>query len=164
MLFRSEKAGILRRRQLPSPANARVYELTRWGAALEEPIFALSRWAAGSPAHDVTLPLSNGAFMLSLKTMMAREPARGFAIDLGFRVGGEPFRATIDDGGLAIERRDPAGADVIFEGVPTLLAATFYGPLPLAESIREGRVAVTGDLMLGQRFVDLFRLPKFEND
>jgi DNA-binding HxlR family transcriptional regulator len=147
-----------------APANARVYELTRWGAALEEPIFALSRWAAGSPAHDVTLPLSNGAFMLSLKTMMAREPARGFAIDLGFRVGGEPFRATIDDGGLAIERRDPAGADVIFEGVPTLLAATFYGPLPLAESIREGRVAVTGDLMLGQRFVDLFRLPKFEND
>jgi ubiquinone biosynthesis protein UbiJ len=45
-----------------------------------------------------------------------------------------------------------------------LLAATFYGPLPLVESIREGRVAVTGDVALGQRFVDLFRLPKFEND
>lgn len=159
-----EKAGIIRRRQLPSPANAQVYELTKWGAALEEPIFALSRWAAGSPAHDVTLPLSNGAFMLSLKTMMAREPARGLSVDLGFRVGGEPFRAHVVDGGLVIERRDPAGADVIFEGVPTLLAATFYGPLPLTESIREGRVAVTGDLAAGQRFVDLFGLPRFEND
>lgn len=159
-----EKGGILRRRQLPSPVNAQVYELTRWGAALEEPIFALSRWAAGSPAHDVTLPLSNGAFMLSLKTMMNREGARALAIDLGFRIGGEPFRATIVDGGLVIERGDPAGADVIFEGVPTPLAATFYGPLPLTESIREGRVAVTGDVALAQRFVDLFGLPRFEND
>jgi hypothetical protein len=43
------------------------------GPALEEPIFALSRWAAGSPAHDVTLPLSNTAFMLSLRTMMSHE-------------------------------------------------------------------------------------------
>src|ERR1700754_4674780 len=61
-----EKAGILERRQLPSPSNAQVYALTKWGQAAEEPIFALSRWAAGSPAHDVTLPLSNTAFMLSL--------------------------------------------------------------------------------------------------
>lgn len=159
-----ERGAILRRRQLPSPANAQVYELTRWGAALEEPIFALSRWAAGSPAHDVTLPLSNGAFMLSLKTMMAREPARGVSIDLGFRVGGEPFRAAIVDGELAIERRDPAGAEVVFEGVPTLLAATFYGRQPLTESIREGRVTVAGDIVLGQRFVDLFDLPRFRND
>ena len=102
--------------------------------------------------------------MLSLKTMMNREGARALAIDLGFRIGGEPFRATIVDGGLAIERGDPAGADVIFEGVPTPLAATFYGPLPLTESIREGRVAVTGDVALAQRFVDLFGLPRFEND
>lgn len=159
-----EKGGILRRKQLPSPANAQVYELTRWGAQLEEPIFALSRWAAGSPAHDVTLPLSNGAIMLSLKTMMNPEGARALSIDLGFRVGGEPFRARIVDGRLAIERRDAEGADVIFEGVPTLLAATFYGPLPLTESIREGRVTVSGDVALGQRFVDLFRLPRFEND
>jgi DNA-binding HxlR family transcriptional regulator len=159
-----EKAGILRRRTLPSPANAQVYELTRWGCALEEPIFALSRWAAGSPAHDVTLPLSNTAFMLSLRTMMDREGARGLAADLGFRVGGDPFRARIVEGMLEIERREPEGADVTFTGKPTTLAATFYGPSPLAEAARDGKVAVTGDLALGQRFVDLFGLPPFSND
>ena len=159
-----EKAGILRRRALPTPANAQVYELTKWGRALEEPIFALSRWAAGSPAHDVTLPLSNTAFMLSLRTMM--DPARDpdFAPDLGFRIGGEPFRAQIVDGMLEIERRDPEGAEVIFAGEPTNLAATFYGHDPLTESMREGRVTVTGDIALGQRFVDLFGLPVFSND
>src|SRR3546814_11211596 len=85
---------------LPSPANAQVYELTRWGKAAEDAIFALSRWAAGSPAHDVTLPLSNAAFMLSLRTMMDREKARALSIDLGFLVGGDPFRAQIVNGGL----------------------------------------------------------------
>lgn len=159
-----EAAGVLRRRELPSPANAHVYELTRWGRASEDAIFALSRWAAGSPQHDVTLPLSNTAFMLSLRTMMDPEAARGPAVDLGFRVGGEPFRAAIVRGRLEIERRDPAGAELVFAGDPTPLAATFYGPSPLAESQKLGRVAVTGDLMLAQRFVDLFRLPPFLND
>jgi DNA-binding HxlR family transcriptional regulator len=159
-----EKMGILRRRMLPSPANTQVYELTRWGQSAEEAIFALSRWAAGSPQHDVTLPLSNTAFMLSLRTMMDAQGARGLSVDLGFRVGGEPFRARIEDGRLEIDRRDPAGAEIVFEGMPSPLAATFYGPAPLEQSQRDGKVQVTGDLALGQRFVDLFRLPRFEND
>jgi DNA-binding HxlR family transcriptional regulator len=159
-----EHAGILRKRMLPSPANAQVYELTRWGRAAEEPIFALSRWAAGSPAHDVTLPLSNTAFMLSLRTMMDREQARGLSIDLGFRVGGEPFRAAIVDGVLEIERADPEGAAIIFEGEASPLASTFYGPRPVSETEADGLVRVTGDRGLAQRFVDCFRLPPFEND
>jgi len=159
-----EQAGIVRRRQLPSPANAQVYELTRWGMASEDAIFALSRWAAGSLAHDVTLPLSNTAFMLSLKTMIDRDRARCLAIDLGFRVGGEPFRAAIVDGGLAIRRADPAGAEVTFAGQPSQLAAVFYGPRPLAETQARGLVTVTGDAARAQAFVDCFALPVFDND
>ncbi|MGK6356298.1 winged helix-turn-helix transcriptional regulator [Sphingomonas sp. DT-207] len=159
-----EASGILRRRTLPSPANAQVYELTSWGKKLEEPIFSLSRWAAGSPAHDVTLGLSNTALMLSLRTMIDRDAARGFPAELGFRVGGEPFRAQVIDGRLEIERADPKGAELLFEGEPTALAPTFYGRDPLEESQRLGRVRFTGDPALGQRFVDLFHLPKFEND
>jgi len=159
-----ERAGILRRRALPSPANAQVYELTKWGRALEEPIFALSRWAAGSPAHDVTMPLSNTAFMLSLRTMMDARADPGFAPDLGFRIGGDPFRAKIAEGRLEIARSDPAGAELVFAGEALNLAATFYGRDPLAESMRLGRVTLTGDVARGQRFVDLFALPAFDND
>lgn len=159
-----EASGIVRRRALPSPANAQVYELTRWGKQLEEPIFSLSRWAAGSPAHDVTLGLSSTAFMLSLRVMIDRAAAQGFSADLGFRVGGEPFRAKVEEQGLGVVRADPAGAELLFEGEPLALASTFYGPDPLAESERQGKVRFTGDPARGQAFVDLFGLPAFEND
>ena len=159
-----EAMGVLRRRTLPSPVNAQVYELTRWGRASEEAIFALSRWAAGSPQHDVTLPLSNTAFVLSLRTMMDPKASLDLSIDLGFRVGGEPFRARIENGRLEIERRDAAGAELLFEGEASPLASTFYGPAPLDQSERDGKVRITGDRALAQRFVDLFRLPAFEND
>src|SRR3546814_2401265 len=129
-----EQAGIVRKRMLPSPANAQVYELTRWGKAAEDAIFALSRWAAGSPAHDVTLPLSNAAFMLSLRTMMDREKARALSIDLGFRVGGAPFRAPIVDGRLEIERADPDGAAPASQAHHSLPAPAFHASRPRASA------------------------------
>ncbi|HYJ29191.1 MAG TPA: helix-turn-helix domain-containing protein, partial [Allosphingosinicella sp.] len=53
-----ESAGVLARRRLPPPAPAQVYELTPWGYEAE-PIFqVLGRWAARSPSHDPSLPLS----------------------------------------------------------------------------------------------------------
>ncbi len=163
-----ERAGILRRRMLPSPANAQVYELTRWGYALEEPIFALSRWAAGSPTHDVTLPLSNTAMMLSLRTMM--DPVRGAALgeqldgEIGFLIGGEPFRAAIANGRLDARRATPDGATLVFEGDTAGLRPVFYGPAPLAATEAAGLVKVTGDGALAQRFVDCFALPHFVAD
>jgi len=100
--------------------------------------------------------------MLSLRTMMNREAAgRLPTIDLGFRIGGEPFRASIVEGMLEIARVEPDGADVIFIGEPSPLASVFYGRDALAESQRQGKVAISGDLSLGQRFVDLFQLPQF---
>ncbi len=163
-LERLEETGVLRRRMLPSPVNAQVYELRKWGYALEAPILALSRWAAGSPHHDVSLPLSNTAFMLSLRTMMDPVESRELSIDLGFRVGGEPFRAQIVDGWLAIQREDPTGAEILFEGQPLQMAWSFYGPMPLKQSQAAGNIRITGDLAKAQSFVDLFGLPAFEND
>lgn len=163
-LERLEETGVLRRRMLATPANTQVYELRKWGYKLEEPILALSRWAAGSPHHDVSLPLSNTAFMLSLRTMMDPVASRALSLDLGFRVGGEPFRAQIVDGWLAIQREDPTGAELLFEGEPLQMAWSFYGPATIEQSQAAGNIRVTGDLAAAQSFVDLFGLPAFEND
>src|SRR4051812_45355716 len=86
-----EAAAVLRRRKLPPPAPSQVYELTDWGLE-SEPIFqALGRWAAHSPLHDPTLPISAVFFLLSLLTML--DPARAAGIDarIGFRMGEESY-------------------------------------------------------------------------
>src|SRR5918998_6423615 len=75
-----EASGILARRKLPPPASAQVYELTPWGYE-SEPIFqALGRWAARSPRHDPTLPLSPVSVLLSFRTMLDSLRAQGLAV------------------------------------------------------------------------------------
>ncbi|WP_431861224.1 winged helix-turn-helix transcriptional regulator [Azospirillum sp.] len=154
-----EAAGVLVRRKLPPPASAQVYELTAWGYE-SEPIFqALGRWAARSPLHDPTLPFSAVSLMLSLRTML--DPARAAGMDarVGFRVGEDAFLGHLTGAGIAIERREPEGADAQFAGPAPVIAAAIYGGVPLAALEEQGALAVTGDRALAERFVTLFPLP-----
>src|ERR671912_672045 len=111
-----EAAGLLGRKRPPPPASTQVYELTEWGYE-SEPIFqALGRWAARSPSHDPTLPFSTASFLLSLRTMLDFERAKGLEARVGFRLGGETFLAHLADGRIEIGRSAPDGADLIFTG------------------------------------------------
>src|SRR5918998_537289 len=82
-----EAAGLLVRRRLPPPASTQVYELTQWGYEVEPIIQSLGRWAARSPDHDPTLPISAVSIMLSFRTMFDSESARGIEARIGFRLG-----------------------------------------------------------------------------
>src|ERR671917_1970055 len=64
-----EAAGLLVRRRLPPPASTQVYELTAWGYEAEPIVQSLGKWAARSPAHDPSLPISATSIMLSFRTM-----------------------------------------------------------------------------------------------
>ena len=154
-----EAAGILVRRKLPPPASAQVYELTPWGYE-SEPIFqALGRWAARSPQHDPTLPLSAVSLFLSFRTMLDAERARGLAARIGFRIGAETFLARLARGRIDIERGPLENVDVVFAGAAPAVAAAVYGGQPLTALERAGMLAVVGDRALAERFVTLFPLP-----
>src|SRR5919112_1219498 len=73
-----EAAGLLVRRRLPPPASTQVYELTPWGYEAEPIVQSLGKWAARSPAHDPTLPISATSIMLSFRTMFDPERAASF--------------------------------------------------------------------------------------
>src|SRR5690349_20079971 len=60
--------GVVRRRRLGPPAAAWVYELTEWGAELEDIILDLAQWVHKSPLLRYDLPLGPDSLMLSLKT------------------------------------------------------------------------------------------------
>lgn len=154
-----EEAGALVRRTLPPPASVQVYELTPWGYEAEPAIQALGRWAARSPDHDPTLPLSAASAMLSLRTMFSAEAARGVRATACFRFGAEEYRATVDDGRFAVARGEADGADLLIGGTPEGMAALIYGGAPAAELETAGLLRVEGDAGLLARFARLFPLP-----
>lgn len=154
-----EAGGVLAKRKLPPPASVQVYELTEWGLLAEPVIQELGRWAATSPRHDPTLPLSPVSLMLSFRTMLDRDRARKFEATIGFEIGGDSFVAELRDGELPIRPAATAGAHVVFRApAAPLLAAVFYRKVPPAELASEG-VRVEGDPTLRDRFIDLFHLP-----
>lgn len=154
-----EHAGAVMKRMLPPPAGVQVYELTEWGYLAEPAIQELGRWAATSPRHDPTLPLSPVSLMLSFRTMLDKARAREFDATIGFDVAGETYLAQLKDGQLPIRRGEIEHAQVTFRApAAPLLAALFYVKVPLEELAGQG-VRVEGDAKLAERFVDLFHLP-----
>jgi DNA-binding HxlR family transcriptional regulator len=154
-----ETTGLVRRRRLPPPAAAQVYELTDWGYEAEPIVQELGRWATRSPAHDPSLPLSATSLMLSFRTMQSAERIAGLAATVGFRIGEQSFVARIADGRVHTERGDPKGADAIFTGAPEAIAGAVYGGVPLEALAATGALKVEGDEALARRFATLFPLP-----
>lgn len=154
-----EAAGVLARRKLPPPASAQVYELTPWGYE-SEPIFqTLGRWAARSPTHDPTLPLSAVSLLLSFRTMFDPARAEGLDARIGLRIRAETFLIRIAKGRLQAGRADVDQANVIFTGPATAIAAAVYGGVPLRQLTESRTLAVEGDHALAEKFVTLFPLP-----
>ena len=155
-----EAAGIVVRRQLPPPVSAQIYELTRWGYAADEAIMTLGRWAATSPNHDPTLPLSAASFMLSLRTMFDAGRARSLATVAGVAIGREHFIVRVGGGQLLAERGEEQSADFVLAApVASVLAAAVYGKAPF-EALNEAGFAFAGDREAARRFIDCFNLPE----
>ncbi|MFP5329944.1 MAG: winged helix-turn-helix transcriptional regulator [Alphaproteobacteria bacterium] len=148
-----ETRGLIRKVRLPPPASVQVYEATPWGQEAAPVIGALGKWAARSPLHDPSLPISHVSVMLSLQTMLDPERAGEMAGRFGFRLGEASYVAHLHDGRLDVDRSAIRDCDVIFTAAPAELAAVIYGGAPLQT------IAVEGDLALASRFVTLFPLP-----
>src|SRR5881392_436570 len=82
-----ESRGLVRKIRLPPPASVQVYEATEWGLEAVPVIASLGRWAARSPCHDPTLPMSHVSLMMSLQTLLSPEHAKGINGRFGFRLG-----------------------------------------------------------------------------
>jgi DNA-binding HxlR family transcriptional regulator len=155
-----ERAKIVQRRHLPPPIAVQVYELTRWGYASETAIKELGRWAATSPDHNPTLPLSPASLMLSFRTMFDSSRAGDLAVTGVVRIGPDRFLIEIAEGALRAERGEPEAPDFVFEApVATLIAAAVYGKVPFDDLAPAG-LLVSGDREAALGYVDCFHLPE----
>jgi DNA-binding HxlR family transcriptional regulator len=134
-----EEAGVVRKRKLPPPAASNVYELTEYGAELEEAVHALARWGARSlgppgPKDDLYPEWGMNAF----PALFDPEAARGLTETYVLRIGDDVFAAHVEDGHLRVEQggADDADLDAAMD------MDTFFG---LASGKLEARPALAAE-------------------
>jgi DNA-binding HxlR family transcriptional regulator len=134
-----EEAGIVRKRKLPPPAASTVYELTEYGAELEEPLYALARWGArslGPPSPNDDF--YEGWGLNAFAALLDPEAARGLTETYVLRVDSDVYSVALHDGRLDVELGEPDEADLDVE----LDRKTFFrlaaGELLPSDAIRDG--------------------------
>lgn len=155
-----EASGIVQRRKLPPPASVQVYELTDWGREIEPVFMVLGRWAARSPQHDPSLPISAVSIMLSFRTMFDAARAGEAAMRLGFVLDEDRMVVTVAERKIDAVRGEVEDCDVVVRASAQAVAAAVYGKVPLAALEGEGAMTIEGDRATFARFVDVFHLPE----
>jgi DNA-binding HxlR family transcriptional regulator len=138
-----EEGGVLRRRTLPPPSGARVYELTEWGAELEPVFRALARWGMRSPVPRQGR-VSADSTMLGLRTFFDPGDGPMWTANYEFRLDRDVYRVRVVEGRLAeLARGEVDGrADV-----------TVAGPREGVQALLDGDAAPPGVTVDGDRAV-----------
>ena len=137
-----ENAGVVRRRRLPAPAAANVYELTEHGAELEPILVALGSWALRSalaPAGH----LSAVSAMLTLRTYY--RATDDWSTTLQAHLGDRSYVARIAAGRVEVSTGQEPAARTTVETDPATLVGLLTGARELGDATAAGDARVTGD-------------------
>jgi DNA-binding HxlR family transcriptional regulator len=154
-----ELAGVVRRRVLPRPAASVVYELTEYGAELDEVVLRLGLWGSkmlGEPRAEEIVTVDS--LIVALRTIFRPEAAIDLHVSYELRLGDIVLHARIDDGVLEAGAGPLAEPDLVID-TQLAIKGLMAGEISPAEAIEHGDVRLTGDPSLLDRFVEVFRIP-----
>ena len=141
-----EQSGVVEKRRLPPPAASTVYELTEYGAGLEEVLHALARWGArslGPPKCREDLYPQWG--LNAFAALFNPEAARGLTETYVVKVDDDVFTARVENGHLETSLGAAEDADVVVETDLDTFFALARGELPPGEAAEQGRARLEGD-------------------
>jgi len=147
-----EEGGIVAKRKLPPPAASTVYELTEYGAGLQEALYALARWGArslGPPGKSDELYPDWG--LNALPAVFNAEEARGLTETYVLKIGEDVFTARIVDGVLEPSLGAAADADLVVETDAETFFLLCAGELEPKDAVKSGRARVEGERALLER-------------
>lgn len=160
-LARLEERGVVRRRTLPPPTPATVYELSEAGRALEGAIGALAAWgmrflSRPEPGDDV----APRAVRIVLSMAARRDAAPGPRIEVRMSDGSRELQRFVVEGGPPGARvRAPGGTvDVVLVAGAREVAALACGDLDPERAALDGTITVEGDVGLLAAFPRYFDL------
>jgi DNA-binding HxlR family transcriptional regulator len=155
-----EAGGVVRRRKLPPPAAASVYELTEWGRELEPVVTQLGAWGARSPAPPETTAIGADAIVLALRSLFDPAAAGDMSATYEVRLGPDTFRVEVSEGELRLFRGAAEDPDGTIEADPATFAAVVSGQLGLDVAIAAGDLELAGSKRSVGRFLKLFTMPE----
>jgi DNA-binding HxlR family transcriptional regulator len=154
-----EDAGVVRRQVQPRPSSGIGYELTEYGAALEEPLVALGMWGARSMGtHREGAFSSIPAWSLALRGMFHPDKARGRATRYTLGIDGQTLGISIDEGALHFGTTDAAESPVVIETDSDTLFALLSGRLALRDAVSSGHATTAGRRTDAQQFFEIFTM------
>lgn len=154
-----EQANVVRRRLLARPESGVVYELTEYGAELEDILLRLGLWGTkslGEPRPEDTVNVDS--LLFGLRATFRPEASRGVRASFELHLGEIVVHARVDDGALEVAEGPLADADVVIETDLTL-RRLMAAELTLDEALESRRVQIEGDRALLERFVEMFHIP-----
>jgi DNA-binding HxlR family transcriptional regulator len=154
-----ESAGVVRRRTLPPPASSQVYELTDWGARLDDIVVALGRWGADASQRPAE-PVGADSAVLRLRSLFRPQPERPWSATYEIRLGRYRFNARVADGHLVdVGRGEPHDRpDTVIDSDPDTLSRILGVDRALTRAVNDGRLTITGDKQAGRRLFDAVRI------
>ncbi|MDQ6674853.1 MAG: helix-turn-helix transcriptional regulator [Chloroflexota bacterium] len=151
--------GVIQRSVLPRPSAGVVYELTAYGAELEDVVFRLGVWGAkslGQPRRGETVTLDS--LIVALRSTFRPQAARDLRVSYELRLGEIVLHARVDHGRLETGAGPIEAADVAID-TDLAIKALMAGEMSPAEAIASGSVRLTGDPALLDRFAQMFQIP-----
>jgi len=150
-------AGVVQRRRLAPPAGSWVYELTPRGAALEEIVIGLARWAHESTSMRHDLPLGTDSLMLSIKTLFDATAAGDLKAAFALNLANEPFWIRIAEGVLTMRRGEIDDPDATLDTDVETLRSLVQTDRGIDDAIDAGKLVLAGDRAAVARFVESVR-------
>jgi DNA-binding HxlR family transcriptional regulator len=151
-----EEAGVVRRRVLPRPSGAVVYELTEYGQELDDVVMALGRRGAqrlGEPGPDDIV--TEDSMIMAMRSTFHPEAAIGRNVRYQLNLGTIVIHMDIDNGHLEVASGEGQDRDIVIEAGPAI-KALMAGEITPDEALADGSVKVTGDPDLLKQFAETF--------
>jgi DNA-binding HxlR family transcriptional regulator len=152
-----EEAGFVRRRELPRPAPATVYELTEDGLQLRHAILALGRvgmetLASPEPGEDVRAE----RLVLALRVSFRREEFADLTETYELTIGGEPFTVDVGDGAVDAKPGTASSPAIRLRTDAHAFVALLTGELAAGDALADERAVLEGEPKVLERFIEAF--------
>ena len=152
-----EAAGLVRRRTLPRPAPASVYELTERGWMLGPVVQGLARLGftfLGEPTDDADIPPER--LVIALRASFRPDAVPELDASYQLRLGDESFVLAVRDGDVTAERGERADSAVAIETDAVTLTRVLGGHTDARAAVASGALRVDGPPDALERFVAAF--------